>query len=83
MIRPDRRHSLDAKGIVFHDLPHPPVVVAAAGNAGSSRPAYPAAIGEVIAVAATTDVERAWFSNYGPWVDACAPRIRYAAPISR
>jgi subtilisin family serine protease len=56
-------------------LPNHPVVVAAAGNAGSSRPAYPAALGEVIAVAATTDVERAWFSNYGPWVDACAPGV--------
>ena len=42
-----------------------PVVVAAAGNNASSRPAYPAALCDVIGVAATDDVTRAWFSNYG------------------
>jgi hypothetical protein len=52
-----------------------PVVVAAAGNNASSRPAYPAALDDVIGVAATDDVTRAWFSNYGRWVDACAPGV--------
>jgi subtilisin family serine protease len=52
------------------------VVVAAAGNAGSCRPFWPAALSEVLAVGATDDCgERAWFSNYGPWVDASAPGV--------
>lgn len=49
------------------------VVVASAGNDGSSRPAYPAALPGVVAVGALDGNERAGFSNFGPWVDACAP----------
>lgn len=54
------------------------VVVAAAGNSSSDRPFWPAALKETVAVAAlangtTADPERAGFSNYGWWVDACAP----------
>ncbi|MGC9665451.1 S8 family peptidase [Planosporangium sp. 12N6] len=53
------------------------VVVAAAGNAGTSRPAWPAALDQVVAVAAVTETEAgvapAGYSNFGPWVDACAP----------
>lgn len=54
------------------------VVVAAAGNDGSDRPFWPAALKSCVAVgalAATADgtVERAKFSNFGWWVDACAP----------
>jgi hypothetical protein len=52
------------------------VVVAAAGNAGGSRPAWPAALPGVLAVAAVQDdgdgVVPARYSNFGPWVDACA-----------
>lgn len=50
------------------------VVVACAGNAGSDRPFWPAAHKNVIAVAALdrTGHDRAWFSNYGWWVDAAA-----------
>jgi subtilisin family serine protease len=51
------------------------VVVAAAGNAGSPRPAFPAAIPEVVAVGGLDTVGRAWFSNFGGWVDACAPAV--------
>jgi len=52
------------------------VVVAAAGNDSTSRPFFPAAYKAVIAVAAVDrDGKRAWFSNYGWWVDACAPGI--------
>ena len=50
-------------------------VVACAGNHGSDRPFWPAALTEVIAVAALDGDERAWFSNYGSWVDACAPGV--------
>ncbi|MBI2869533.1 MAG: S8 family serine peptidase [Chloroflexi bacterium] len=53
------------------------VVVAAAGNTGSSSPAYPAAYANSIAVAATdaNDVKAA-FSNYGGWVDIAAPGVQ-------
>jgi subtilisin family serine protease len=50
-------------------------VVACAGNAATDRPFWPAAMKPVIAVAAldTGQEDRAWFSNYGWWVDASAP----------
>ena len=50
------------------------ICVAAAGNSNSSTPVYPAAISSVIAVGATYDgVSRAYYSNYGSWVDITAP----------
>ncbi|MEU4395903.1 S8 family serine peptidase [Kribbella sp. NPDC023855] len=50
------------------------VVVAAAGNDGSSVVQYPAAYPEVIAVAATTaGGVLTDFSSYGDWVDLAAP----------
>ncbi|MCX5750807.1 MAG: S8 family serine peptidase [Candidatus Saganbacteria bacterium] len=54
------------------------VIVAAAGNSGSSSPFYPAAYTNVIAVAATdqSDKRAVWggeSSNYGTWVDISAP----------
>lgn len=52
---------------------HRPVVVAAAGNQGTNRAIWPAALKGVIAVAATDgDGGRADFSSHGPWVDAAA-----------
>lgn len=57
------------------------VVVAAAGNFGAERPFWPAALPEVLAVAATASeptegpAELAPFSNRGPWVDAAAPGV--------
>jgi subtilisin family serine protease len=53
------------------------VVVAAAGNNGSDRLMWPAALKRVIAVAALdkTGKQRAAFSNYGWWVDACTPAV--------
>ena len=52
-------------------------VVAAAGNNGSSRPFWPAAFEDVLAVGAVEtkgdgNWNRADYSNYGPWVDATA-----------
>jgi hypothetical protein len=53
------------------------VVVASAGNASTDRPFFPAASKGVIGVAALDDRgNRAPFSNYGWWVDACAPGHR-------
>lgn len=49
------------------------VVVAAAGNDALQRRFYPAARPDVIGVAAMGSTDhRAAFSNFGPWVDACA-----------
>jgi Subtilase family len=48
------------------------VVVAAAGNNSSWRPFWPAALPQVIGVGALDGRGPAPYSNYGPWVDACA-----------
>ncbi len=49
------------------------ILVSSAGNDASCRPMWPAASPEVIGVAATGPAGPAPFTNYGPWVDACAP----------
>lgn len=55
------------------------IVVAAAGNDGTESPSYPAAYDSVVAVCATSEdyvkgaYGRAPFSNFGDWVDICAP----------
>lgn len=80
--------NLSLGGYTFDDRPSPlisealarigrsTVIVAAAGNHNSDRPFWPAALKNVIGVAALTrnqfTVERAPFSDYGWWVDACA-----------
>jgi thermitase len=52
------------------------VVVAAAGNSGTSLPSYPAYYSNAIAVAATDrNDNKAYFSNYGSWVDVAAPGV--------
>jgi subtilisin family serine protease len=56
------------------------VVVAAAGNDATNKPCFPAADHRVVAVGAVLQDRsgrwrRACFSNYGPWVDACAPGV--------
>ena len=55
---------------------HGVLLVAAAGNEGSSIPSYPAYFSEVVAVSATDSADKlAWFSNYGSWVDVSAPGV--------
>lgn len=55
------------------------LVVAAAGNAGTSSQSYPACYGQCIAVAATDSADRLYsFSNYGSWVDVAAPGSSYS-----
>lgn len=52
------------------------VVVAAAGNSGSTRKFYPAYYTNVIAVGAVdNNDQKANFSNYGSWVDVSAPGV--------
>lgn len=49
------------------------VVVASAGNDGTHVPSFPATLPGVIGVASIDDCGRAPYSNFGPWVRACAP----------
>jgi hypothetical protein len=51
------------------------VVVAAAGNDGTCQPMYPAALPAVGSVGAIGPDGPAPFTNYGPWVRACAPGV--------
>lgn len=52
------------------------VVIAAAGNYGSSSPVYPAYYKNVVSVAATDKNDRkAGWSNYGRWVSVAAPGV--------
>lgn len=60
------------------------VLVAAAGNHGSARPFWPAAMPQVVAVAAgDRDGSVAEFSNTGDWVDACAPGVDVVSSFVR
>ncbi len=53
---------------------HDVLVVAAAGNMGTDRKFYPAALEGVIAVSATDAQDKHWsLSNYGDYIDVAAP----------
>ncbi len=50
------------------------IIMASAGNSATSQPHYPAAYSNVVAVASTNSSDQvSWFSNYGSWIDICAP----------
>jgi subtilisin family serine protease len=82
--------NLSLGGYTFNDLPPlatdtalsqlstRTVVVCAAGNAKSDRPFWPAADYRFISVAALNPStgRKAAFSNFGPWVRACAAGVR-------
>ncbi len=63
------------KAAVEYAQRHGALVVAAAGNDGTSGKQFPGALRDVIAVGATTTngTARASFSSFGPWVDVAAP----------
>jgi hypothetical protein len=70
------RQNWESLGFTEFRRRHPDLtLVAAAGNEGTDRPFYPAAFDWVTAVGAlgADQQHRAWFSNYGPWVDVYAP----------
>lgn len=55
------------------------LLVASAGNETSETPIYPGSYTNVIGVAATNSSDtRMGYSNYGTWVDLCAPGYTYA-----
>ncbi len=59
------------------------VLVAAAGNSGSTDTFYPAADPRAISVAATTVADRRYsWSNFGAWVDLAAPGCNIAPVLS-
>jgi serine protease len=50
------------------------VVVASAGNSNTSEPSWPAAYQNVLAVSAVDiDARKAYYSNFGAWIDVAAP----------
>jgi subtilisin family serine protease len=52
------------------------IMVASAGNSGSASPQYPARYDHMVAVAATgSNDKKAYWSNYGDWVDIAAPGV--------
>ncbi len=57
-------------------LNHDALVVAAAGNANTSHPFYPASFQRVLSVAATDTLDsKTHFSSFGPFVDVAAPGV--------
>ena len=58
------------------------VIVASAGNSGSTTPTYPAAYPEVIGVAGSNQYDTFYsWSNRGPWVDVAAPGSSYTTML--
>ncbi len=67
-------HSKAVQGVIEYAARSGVVVVASAGNSNWNIPQFPAALPNVIAVAATTNQDqKAAFSNYGSAVDVSAP----------
>jgi thermitase len=66
--------SSDLEEAVNYAWSHGAVIVAAAGNKGSSEPSYPAYYDNCLAVAGTNENNSlALLSSYGDWVDVAAP----------
>ena len=59
------------------------VVVASAGNDSSCVPSFPAALPDVVSVGAVGPDGPAPFTNFGPWVRACAPGVDLTSTFFR
>ncbi len=65
---------------VRYAFDHDVVLIAASGNDNTSKPGYPAAYPEVMAVSAIDPEEnRASFSNFGSYIDVMAPGVSIAS----
>lgn len=77
----------DADSLILHDVIRWAVaegvsVVAAAGNGDTTTLHYPAAYTETLTITAVdTDLIKASFANYGPWVDLAAPGVGITSTI--
>ncbi len=72
----------DVKAAVDDCLAQNCAIIAAMGNDGSNTMNYPACYDGVIGVAATTKSgNRAYFSNYGKWVDVSAPGYQILSTV--
>ncbi|MFL6180701.1 MAG: S8 family serine peptidase [Actinomycetes bacterium] len=61
---------------------HGVLVVASAGNDGGTKPRYPAAFSDAVAVGATDWRDRmVWWSQHGSWVDLVAPGVKIASTV--
>ena len=78
---PDGSDALAAA--VSYALERGVLVIAAAGNSGTSAPFYPAAYPGVISVAGADTANKLYpWSNYGPWVTLAAPGCNVAPMLS-
>ncbi len=71
------QHSDAMQDVIDYAYEHDAMVLAAAGNDGITTVGYPAGYDHVVAVASTGRSDRkSGFSNYGDWIDICAPGER-------
>ncbi|MFX1503468.1 MAG: S8 family peptidase, partial [Promethearchaeota archaeon] len=67
---------------IDYAINHGVMVIAAAGNSNSNESHYPAAYPQVVSVAATNENDtKAYFSNYGDWVDISAPGVNIISTV--
>ena len=58
------------------------LIIAAAGNQNTNVKPYPAGYDEVVAVAATDEQDnKAYFSNYGDWIELSAPGVNIISTV--
>jgi thermitase len=58
------------------------LIIAAAGNQNTNVKPYPAGYKEVVAVAATDEQDnKAYFSNYGDWIELSAPGVNIISTV--
>jgi len=74
--------STELQNAISHAWQKGALIIAAAGNSGTTSAAYPAAYTEAIAVAGTNQADGlAILSNHGDWVDLAAPGQKILAEL--